>query len=139
MEKDLKTIKQNEKLIRRKFPVTVNCWFCNVNTRVPYDDKNSWTCPTCEQYNGFTDDGDYNRDIPAQRNSKLNTGTLPAKRHQKHNASIISSASAASVALQSNNGLCVACNRNQEIKVQQLATFTPEYDNNYDEEIFEFK
>lgn len=40
--------------IRRNFPATVNCWFCNVNTKVPYVDANSWTCPACEQYNGFT-------------------------------------------------------------------------------------
>lgn len=118
---------------RRKFPATVNCWFCNVNTRVPYDDKNAWTCPTCEQYNGFTDDGDYNCDIPAQRNSKLNIrNNLPATNRQHiNNASIISSAP-------NNNGFCTPCNRNQEIKVQQLATFTPEYDDNYDEEIVEF-
>lgn len=40
--------------IRRNFPASVNCWFCNVNTKVPYEDSNSWTCPACEQYNGFT-------------------------------------------------------------------------------------
>lgn len=39
---------------RRKFPITVNCWFCNENTKVPYTQSNSWTCPSCEQYNGFT-------------------------------------------------------------------------------------
>lgn len=42
-------------IIRRRFPATVNCWFCNENSRVPYDDINKFTCPKCEQYNGFTE------------------------------------------------------------------------------------
>ena len=31
--------------------------------QVSYADRNCWTCPECEQYNGFTEDGDYNRDL----------------------------------------------------------------------------
>lgn len=39
----------------RKKPthVTVNCWFCNQDTIVPYGNRNCWDCPNCEQYNGF--------------------------------------------------------------------------------------
>lgn len=39
----------------RKKPthVTVNCWFCNQDTVVPYGNRNCWDCPNCEQYNGF--------------------------------------------------------------------------------------
>lgn len=42
-------------LNRRRFPATVNCWFCNENSKVAYDDLNKWTCPKCEQYNGFSE------------------------------------------------------------------------------------
>lgn len=42
-------------IYRRRFPATVNCWFCNENTKIPYDDLNKWTCKKCEQYNGFTE------------------------------------------------------------------------------------
>lgn len=33
------------------------------------------------------------------------------------------------------NGLCQPCNRNQELKVQQLASFEPENEAYFDEEI----
>lgn len=33
------------KLLRPYFPATVNCWFCSANTKVKYEDRNSWTCP----------------------------------------------------------------------------------------------
>ena len=32
----------------------VSCWFCNEDSHVFVFNKNSWTCPKCEQYNGFT-------------------------------------------------------------------------------------
>ena len=37
------------------------------------------------------------------------------------------------------NGLCDPCNRNQELKVQQLASFEPENENYFDEEIQEYR
>jgi hypothetical protein len=40
-------------LYRNKFPIRVNCWFCNNKTDVPYGNRNCWDCPNCEQYNGF--------------------------------------------------------------------------------------
>lgn len=40
---------------RRRFPAVVNCWFCNENTKISYDDLNQWTCSKCEQYNGFSE------------------------------------------------------------------------------------
>lgn len=36
---------------------TVNCWFCNQDTVVPYGNRNCWDCPNCEQYNGFEEVG----------------------------------------------------------------------------------
>lgn len=40
-------------LYRRKFPIVINCWFCQANCKVPYDNLNSFICYACEQYNGF--------------------------------------------------------------------------------------
>lgn len=37
------------------------------------------------------------------------------------------------------NGLCQPCNRNQELKVQQLATFEPQNDAYFDEEVEEYR
>lgn len=39
---------------RSTLPWRVNCWFCNNNFTVKFPERNSWTCPKCEQYNGFT-------------------------------------------------------------------------------------
>jgi len=35
--------------------VRVNCWFCNKNFVVKKEFANCWTCPECENYNGFTE------------------------------------------------------------------------------------
>lgn len=71
-------------------------------------------------------DGDYNCDIPAQRSVKLNkwkTSSFPS----------------ISDRLTPTNGLCEPCNRNQELKVQQLACFEPENEADFDEEIEEYR
>lgn len=114
--------------IRRLFPKFVNCWFCNYNTKVPYLNGNSWICPKCEQYNGFTEDGDYNQEIPAQRFNKLNLSK---------DLSFCEKTAASYESL--NNGLCSHCNRNQELKIQQIASFVPKLEENYDAEIKEYK
>ncbi|KAL7017443.1 hypothetical protein ACKWTF_010382 [Chironomus riparius] len=112
-------------LLRKKFPVKVNCWFCNINLRVPYESWNSFTCPKCQQYNGFTDDGNYNKEITEQHYSKLNTNAYC----QKSNGDRLSYS----------NGFCEFCTRNQELKIHQLANFRPRCEDNYDEEIEEFR
>lgn len=40
--------------IRLRWPVKVNCWFCNKNTKIWRQQLNWWMCPYCEQYNGFS-------------------------------------------------------------------------------------
>jgi hypothetical protein len=40
--------------------------------------------------------------------------------------------------LRSTNGLCTLCNRNQELKISQLASYVPEFEDNYDYEIEEY-
>lgn len=104
----------------------VNCWFCNANSSVPYENYNSFVCKKCDQYNGFSNDGDYNREIPEQHSSKLNAlSTAFCARTNKR--------------LPRSNGLCDTCNRNQEMKVIQLANFKPRCESTYEEEVEEYK
>lgn len=104
----------------------MNCWFCNSNTRVPYNQRDSFNCPKCLQYNGFSEDGDYNREISEQHYSKLNTSNT--RYCQKTDAR-----------LPSTNGLCEGCNRNQEMKIIQLANFRPRVEWKYEEEVEEYR
>lgn len=104
----------------------MNCWFCNANTRVPYGSLNSFNCSKCKQFNGFNDDGGYNCEIPEQFYSKLNS----SKTFYCQRAPIRQSMS---------NGLCEPCNRNQEMKVIQLANFKARCEARYDEEIEEYR
>uniref|UniRef100_A0A8C0VEK5 Transmembrane protein 201 n=1 Tax=Cyanistes caeruleus TaxID=156563 RepID=A0A8C0VEK5_CYACU len=111
--------------------VTVNCWFCNQDTVVPYGNRNCWDCPNCEQYNGFQENGDYNKPIPAQYMEHLNhvvSGTPtfcdPAKPQQWVSSQIL---------------LCKKCNNHQTMKIKQLASFSPREEGKYDEEIEVYK
>lgn len=121
------------KLSSRKKPThaNVNCWFCNQNTVVPYGNRNCWDCPNCDQYNGFQENGDYNKPIPAQYMENLNHGVSgsqsssePPKTLQWVNCQML---------------LCRKCNNNQTSKIKQLASFIPRDDENYDEEIEAYK
>ncbi|XP_055524470.1 uncharacterized protein LOC129718081 [Wyeomyia smithii] len=112
--------------LRKRFPVWVNCWFCNQDSKVPYDSSNSWVCPSCTQYNGFTEDGDYNREIPEQYQCRSNPHANITD-DDKINYSV------------PYNGLCFGCNRNQELKIHQLASFVPEVEENYDIEVEEYQ
>lgn len=107
----------------------VNCWFCNANSSVPYENYNSFVCTKCDQYNGFSDDGDYNREIPEQHQLKLNLKTTTYCQRIDQRLLLTNG----------NNGLCETCNRNQEMKVIQLANFKPRCELNYEEEIEEYK
>ncbi|XP_053281604.1 transmembrane protein 201 isoform X1 [Pleuronectes platessa] len=121
------------KIATRKKPThaSVNCWFCNETTVVPYGNKNCWDCPSCDQYNGFQENGDYNKSIPAQHKADLNyavSGSIHSpetlKTQQYVNCQML---------------LCKKCNNNQSLKIKQLASFIPRDDENYDEEIEAYK
>ncbi|KAL1021141.1 hypothetical protein UPYG_G00009330 [Umbra pygmaea] len=121
------------KIATRRKPthINVNCWFCNLDNVVPYGNRNCWDCPNCEQYNGFQENGDYNKPIPAQFSEHLNHGVsaslrLPEtpKTLQWVNCQML---------------LCKKCNNNQTIKIKQLASFIPRENENYDEEIEVYK
>lgn len=107
-------------LIKRNgFYVSVNCWFCNSSSKVLYQNRNSFDCPTCEQYNGFKEDGSYNKVIEAQHNTSFTKYTQKTEF--------------------SDNGLCTYCNNNQQLKIYQLAKFTPINELNYDIEVEHFR
>lgn len=99
-------------------PVTVNCHFCNSDTKVPQEQMNSFTCPGCGQYNGFTADGDYNRPLDQSASScgfkRYTRGSPPSGRRGTNSPPT--------------NGLCRSCNLNQELKVSQLASCGSEGD-----------
>ncbi|XP_053776871.1 transmembrane protein 201 [Desmodus rotundus] len=117
------------RIARRSKPThtIVNCWFCNQDTVVPYGNRNCWDCPHCEQYNGFQENGDYNKPIPAQYLEHLNH--------------VVSSAPSPCAAPQPQQWvssqvlLCRRCSHHQTTKIKQLAAFTPRDEGRYDEEI----
>ncbi|XP_058062331.1 uncharacterized protein LOC131212471 [Anopheles bellator] len=125
--------------IRRRFPAKVNCWFCNRDTCVPYDESNSFVCPTCTQYNGFTADGDYNREIPEQYQAKLNRDYCVTPLGNITDDDKWGNAKGFAASSTQYNGLCFGCNRNQELKMHQLASFVPEDESNYDFEVEEYR
>ncbi|KAK1143569.1 transmembrane protein 201-like [Acipenser oxyrinchus oxyrinchus] len=121
------------KIATRKKPthIEVNCWFCDQDTVVPYGNRNCWDCPNCDQYNGFQENGHYNKPIPAQHLEHLNHGvsaglTVPEtpKVLQWVNCQML---------------LCKKCNNNQTLKIKQLASFVPREEEKYDEEIEVYK
>ncbi|XP_064160692.1 transmembrane protein 201-like [Anguilla rostrata] len=121
------------KIATRKKPthVGVNCWFCNQDTVVPYGNRNCWDCPNCEQYNGFQENGDYNKAIPAQYTENLNQG-VPAGSPRPETSKTLQWVNCQML-------VCRKCNNKQTLKIKQLASFVPREDGKYDEEIEEFK
>ncbi|XP_014442071.1 transmembrane protein 201 [Tupaia chinensis] len=117
------------RIARRAKPThtTVNCWFCNQDTLVPYGNRNCWDCPHCEQYNGFQENGDYNKPIPAQYMEHLNhvVSSVPSLRDPTQPQQWVSSQVL----------LCKRCSHHQTTKIKQLAAFTPREEGKYDEEI----
>ncbi|XP_027699621.1 transmembrane protein 201 isoform X4 [Vombatus ursinus] len=96
---------------------TVNCWFCNQDTVVPYGNRNCWDCPNCEQYNGFQENGDYNKPIPAQYLEHLN--------HVVTSAAPFCDSPQPQQWVSSQVLLCKKCNNHQTTKIKQLASFAP--------------
>ncbi|KAL1413877.1 hypothetical protein MTO96_007927 [Rhipicephalus appendiculatus] len=115
--------------IRPLFSVKVNCWFCGLQTVVPYGNINCWDCPSCEQYNGFKADGDYNKPIPAQFDEALNFTA----------SSCQSDSSPSALKLKPDNQLCSVCNYHQVIKVRLLANFTPTEESCFETEVEQYR
>ncbi|XP_063292681.1 transmembrane protein 201 [Pelobates fuscus] len=117
--------------LKRPSHVKVNCWFCNQDTFVPYGNRNCWDCPSCEQYNGFKENGDYNKPIPAQHHEHLN--------HVVSGGSHLPDVIKPQQWVNCQTLLCKKCNVNQNTIIKQLASFVPRDDNRYDEEIEVYK
>lgn len=86
----------------------------------------------------FGKDGDYNCDIPSQRSSKLNK-PIYSNGPKSFNGSVCGNSSIHSLTTAPTNGLCLPCNRNQELKMQQLASFEPTNEAYFDEEVEDFR
>jgi Zn ribbon nucleic-acid-binding protein len=114
-------------LAKRFFIRRVNCWFCNADSHVWRRDENSFVCPTCGQYNGFTGDGDYNKSF----DERLRVTGRPA-------ASPVAAGSAGRT-FSGAGGLCPQCNFNQTLKIEALRNFSPVVEANYDNELRDFK
>ncbi|KAK6059434.1 hypothetical protein COOONC_02933 [Cooperia oncophora] len=122
--------------IRKRFKAKVNCWFCQKDQRVPYEQRNSFICSSCEQYNGFDDSGGYNRKIPGQHCFGAAT---PAKRYCTPMKSGLARPDVVPREGFSSNGLCEKCNRQQEIIMRKVADFEPMNEERWSEELEMFR
>lgn len=127
-------------LCSSQYDIQVNCWFCNINSRVPYAERSSWTCRHCEQYNGFTKDGDYNRDIlqrsdQQSRNSSgaSASGIFCANSYYSHELMPAGGSG------NPGNGFCDHCNEAQRLKVEKLAQFEPKNESRFNQELKLYK
>uniref|UniRef100_A0AC35GDI5 Ima1 N-terminal domain-containing protein n=1 Tax=Panagrolaimus sp. PS1159 TaxID=55785 RepID=A0AC35GDI5_9BILA len=113
-------------VLRPKIKTRVNCWFCNVNQWIPYPQRNSFTCKKCDQYNGFDENGDYNKFIASQRVESLNIGKPTAKKSQF-------------TPFPTTNGLCEGCNQMQAVIIERLNKFEAIDERQYFEEYERYK
>lgn len=65
------------------------------------------------------------------------TKTIPEQHDQRYNKTVFNILQ--NDIKESKNGLCHRCNIIQEMKVKQLASFTPINENNFDREVEKFK
>ncbi|CAI6346746.1 unnamed protein product [Macrosiphum euphorbiae] len=110
--------------VRKFYPIYVNCWFCNANFKVAFEDRFEFLCIECGQFNGFKEDGSYNKLIPEQHDQRYNQAVFSVIQEDVK---------------ENKNGLCHKCNIIQEMKVKQLACFVPTRERNFDREIEKFK
>ncbi|KAF6774358.1 hypothetical protein AHF37_11467 [Paragonimus kellicotti] len=103
---------------------TVDCWFCSQPVTVPRGTENSFTCNFCDQYNGFTEDGGYNKLIASQFDT-----ASPNKNFRSSYGNFTSDSDI----------LCAACSLKQSIIVKKLADFEPHCQENWNAELKEFR
>lgn len=104
---------------------------------MPFEQRNSWTCPDCEQYNGFNKDGDYNRDILSQRDcsSRTDANSSRGSSSAARNGHCANAYYANGLTPPQENGLCAQCNEAQRLKIEKLAQFEPRHESRYDQEL----
>jgi len=103
--------------------IDLNCWFCGHVNRLHRFSKLWWMCNVCEQYNGFKNDGSYVKEIPEMFNESNKQARFCE--YQK--------------AIKTTNLLCSPCLNNQNRIIQALADFSPSNDNNFDDELDDYK
>eukprot|EP00761_Pharyngomonas_kirbyi_P008906 gb/GECH01008918.1/.p1 GENE.gb/GECH01008918.1/~~gb/GECH01008918.1/.p1 ORF type:complete len:621 (+),score=115.16 gb/GECH01008918.1/:1-1863(+) len=126
------------KMTASRSGIEVNCWFCGEKCRVMQKKHNSWWCPNCDQYNGFTEDGGYNIQIPQMHISPDSTPSHERHRnshrryhhhhyyyHQPQDADAVKYNSHIS---NNPNILCSDCTRNQSTILQRWAAYNPSED-----------
>ncbi|XP_020291514.1 uncharacterized protein LOC109858542 isoform X2 [Pseudomyrmex gracilis] len=114
--------------LKVRWPVKVNCWFCNENTKIPRQNRNWWLCPWCEQYNGFSKNGDYARNIPEQYTSSGANPVYCRLLKQKNNMYKIPK-----------SDLCEHCNKQESLKLIELSNFEPRNRKLHNDELKAFK
>ncbi|EFN71895.1 Transmembrane protein 201 [Camponotus floridanus] len=113
--------------LKVRWPVNVNCWFCNNNSKIWKEDLNWWLCSWCEQYNGFSKNGDYMYNIPEQY-ATSNMSTRYCRLIKQSNSRNISM-----------NHLCEDCNKQENLKLLELSNFEPKSERHYNAELTKFK
>ncbi|XP_050461598.1 uncharacterized protein LOC126856789 [Cataglyphis hispanica] len=113
--------------LKVRWPIMVNCWFCNENSKIWRQHLNWWLCPWCEQHNGFSKNGDYTYDIPEQY-ATPNMSTRYCKLVEQNDSCNISK-----------SHLCVNCNKQESLKLLELSNFEPKNERNYNTELKGFK
>lgn len=120
------------KSLRKYLYTKVNCWFCQHDQRVPFEQRNSFVCASCEQYNGFDESGGYNRKIPGQH---CVVALKPTRRFCTSSSMSETRPDVVPHEGISGNGLCDNCNLQQEIILRRIAEFEPLDENKWNEEV----
>ncbi|GAM19730.1 hypothetical protein SAMD00019534_029050 [Acytostelium subglobosum LB1] len=96
------------------------CHFCHAYNKVPLNQRNNWTCITCDQYNGFNSDGDYNIDFSAMvHNQQL-------QQQQQGIGPIPRTTSSSTSSSSSSQTLCAKCQYQLQTKTMDLQQFEAE-------------
>lgn len=114
--------------LKVRWPVMVNCWFCNENSKVWRQHLNWWLCPWCEQYNGFSKNGDYTNDIPEQYATSKVSMRYCSMVEQRDSRNVIFK-----------GHLCTDCNKREGLKLLELSNFEPKNGRRYNVELKGFK
>ncbi|XP_072763318.1 uncharacterized protein [Anoplolepis gracilipes] len=113
--------------LKARWPVIVNCWFCNENSKIWRQQLNWWLCPWCEQYNGFSKNGDYMYNIPEQY-ATLKMSQRYCKLVEQNDLRDISK-----------GHLCTNCNKQESLKLLELSNFEAKSEKRYNDELKSFK
>ncbi|CAG5098963.1 Oidioi.mRNA.OKI2018_I69.XSR.g16129.t1.cds [Oikopleura dioica] len=107
----------------------LNCWCCGKSHFIRASETNNWTCSVCDQFNGFTSEGDIDQNAEVEKKGtnrfqeRGSTFCTPVKAPAQYGAP----------------QLCPRCSDLPEIKARRLREFVPSSEAFEDEEIAEFE